>query len=123
MVAFVVDVSKIEHTKAFYEAIIELSADGIITASPEGRIRTANKALRDIARAPGPGTRLVFDWIHPEQYPEHRQWIENILQKGHGTCPGHDTTIYAKNGRTFHVFLNHGFTHSRKTTRPAWSSI
>ena len=100
-----------ERLQAFYEVITELSADGIATASPDGRIRTANRALRDLLGLPDRELGSVFDWINPEQHQEHRQWIENILQKGHGTCLGHDTTVHAKNGRTFSVFLHHEFAH------------
>ncbi|MDY7017783.1 MAG: PAS domain S-box protein [Nitrospirota bacterium] len=97
-----------ERLQAFYEAMTELSADGIATTSPDGRIRTANRALRDLLGLPDRELGSVFDWINPEQHQEHRQWIENILQKGHGTCLGHDTTVHAKNGRVFNVVLNHG---------------
>jgi len=97
-----------ERLQAFYEAMTELSADGIATASPDGHIRTANRALQDLLGLPDQELGSVFDWIRPEQRQEHMQWIENILQKGHGTCPGHDTTVHAKNGRVFNVVLNHG---------------
>jgi len=123
MVAFVVDVSKIEHTKAFYEAIIELSADGIITASPEGRIRTANKALRDMLGLQDQELGSVFDWIHPEQYPEHRQWIENILQKATGPVRATTRPFMLKTVVRSMCSSITGLPISRKTTRPAWSSI
>jgi len=107
-----------ERLKAFYETIIELSANGIATVSPDGRIRTANKALRDMLGIQDQELGSVFDWINPEHHQEHRQWIENILQKGHGTCPGHDTTVRTKDGRTFNVLLNHGFTHFPEGNTP-----
>lgn len=110
------DITEIKHAqekadrlRRFYEAMTELSAEGIVTATPDGRVRTANRAARDLlglANQQAPGS--VFERILPEDRESHRKWIENILQKGHGTCPGHDTTLQAKNGQTFHVLLHHG---------------
>jgi PAS domain S-box-containing protein len=103
---------------SYYESIVELSANGIIAATPDGRIRRANKAAQEMLGLSHQGLGSVFDWVRQEDQEEHRTWIMNILQRGHGTCPGHDTVLMARDGRALNVFLHHELSRFSEDNTP-----
>ncbi len=100
--------------RSLYESIVELSPDAIVMATQDGRIRTANRATLEML---GPADR-VSDWIDLEDQGKHKGWIEDIVKKGRGSCPGHEVALRARNGRMHNAILHHGLSRFLEDNSP-----
>ena len=99
---------------ALYESIVELSPDAVVMATPDGHIRMANKStLEMLGRAD-----RVFEWIDFEDQEKHKRWIEDVVKKDHGDCPGHELTLRARNGEVRNVILHHGLSRFPEDNSP-----
>jgi len=100
--------------RSLYESIVELSPDAIVMATQDGNIRTVNRATLEML---GPADR-VFEWIDLEDQEKHKGWIEDIVKKGHGSCPGHEVALRARNGRMHNAILHHGLSRFLEDDSP-----
>lgn len=94
--------------QAFLESILDLSVDGVVTSDVAGNIVMANRAACGILGYNPTLPKSLDELIPEEGIEDHKRWIKEIVDKGDGTCEGHDTVLKSKDGKLVNVLLHHG---------------
>jgi len=99
---------RLENQLLFTNHILDLSIDAILVLKEDGTILNAGVSAKRLLGKEELEGASYFKFVPSEEREAQRQDLLEIIQKGHGTCPGHEYRLIRADGAAFNAMVFHG---------------